>query len=170
MLRSKCPQASLNRRGLSLGNRDVSWNHSAGRRGVQVSQGRGKREATRNQGNSLYFCLSVCVSPSPLAQLPLFLLHMAQHSCHQMAPAVPESTVILEFLILCNRQFFPKEVKRYTKNKSRGSWLSENVFYCFSLFPSLDSGEQRDRDGKSDAISPLAVGLACLEEGRSPHG
>ena len=138
----------------------------------EVSRPHKEEEKGKPPGTKETPCISVsvCVSPSPLAQLLLFLLHMAQHSCHQMAPAVPESTVILEFLILCNRQFFPKEVKRYTKNKSRGSWLSENVFYCFSLFPSLDSGEQRDRDGKSDAISPLAVGLACLEEGRSPHG
>lgn len=80
--------------------------------------------------------------------------------------------IVLEFLgvFFCNTQFVPKEIKRYTKNKSRSTWLSEKVFYCFSLFPSLDSREQRERDGKSDITSPLAVGLTCLDEGWSSCG
>lgn len=132
--------------------------------------GKRKKESHQEQGNSLYFCLSVCVS-LPISTAASVSL---AHGSTQLPPNGTCSSrvykVILEFLILCNRQFFPKEIKRYTKNKSRGSWLSENVFYCFSLFPSLDSEEKRDRDGKSDVTSPLAVGLACFEEGRSPHG
>lgn len=111
--------------------------------------------------------VSVCVSPSPLGQLLLSgSTQLPPNGCSRSRVY----RVILEFLIPCNRQLLPTEIRRYTKNKSRGSWLSENVFHCFSLFPSLDPRDQRDRDGETDVISPLAVGRACLDEGRSPPG
>lgn len=169
MLRSKCPHSSLNRWFILRKQRCLMKSQGRQERCPGLT-GKRKKESHQEQGNSLYFCLSVCVS-LPISTAASVSL---AHGSTQLPPNGTCSSrvyeVILEFLILCNRPFFPKEIKRYTKSKSRGSWLSENVFYCFSLFPSLDSEEQRDRDGKSDVISPLAVGLACFEEGRSPHG
>lgn len=169
MLRSKCPHSSLNRWFIFRKQRCLMKSQGRQERCPGLT-GKRKKESHQEQGNSLYFCLSVCVS-LPISTAASVSL---AHGSTQLPPNGTCSSrvyeVILEFLILCNRPFFPKEIKRYTKSKSRGSWLSENVFYCFSLFPSLDSEEQRDRDGKSDVISPLAVGLACFEEGRSPHG
>ena len=169
MLRSKCPHSSLNRWFIFRKQRCLMKSQGRQERCPGLT-GKRKKESHQEQGNSLYFCLSVCVS-LPISTAASVSL---AHGSTQLPPNGTCSSrvyeVILEFLILCNRPFFPKEIKRYTKSKSRGSWLSENVFYCFSLFPSLDSEEQRDKDGKSDVISPLAVGLACFEEGRSPHG
>ena len=169
MLRSKCPHSSLNRWFIFRKQRCLMKSQGRQERCPGLT-GKKKKESHQEQGNSLYFCLSVCVS-LPISTAASVSL---AHGSTQLPPNGTCSSrvyeVILEFLILCNRPFFPKEIKRYTKSKSRGSWLSENVFYCFSLFPSLDSEEQRDKDGKSDVISPLAVGLACFEEGRSPHG
>ena len=169
MLRSKCPHSSLNRWFIFRKQRCLMKSQGRQERCPGLT-GKKKKESHQEQGNSLYFCLSVCVS-LPISTAASVSL---AHGSTQLPPNGTCSSrvyeVILEFLILCNRPFFPKEIKRYTKSKSRGSWLSENVFYCFSLFPSLDSEEQRDKDGKSDVISPLAVGLACFEEGWSPHG
>ena len=73
--------------------------------------------------------VSVCVSASPSAQL------LPSGSTQPPPNGTSRSRVyrvILEFLIPCNRQLFPEEIRRHTKNKSRGSWLSENVFHRFS--------------------------------------
>ena len=97
ILRSKCPQASLNRRGLSLANRDVSWSHRAGRRGVQASQGRGGRTASRNPGNSWCLCLCVCVC-LPVSTAASVWLNTAATKRHQQVQGLQSNLGVLDSL------------------------------------------------------------------------
>ena len=133
----------------------------------------GKRKKGNHQeSRDVSLCLCVCVSLSSNTASSVSLAHGSTQLPPNDTFSPRVYKILLEFLgfFFCNRQFVPKEIKRYAKNKSRGTCLSEKVFYCFSLVPSLDSREQRERDGKSDTTSPLAVGLTCLDEGWSPCG
>ena len=145
MLRSKCPHSSLNRWFIFRKQRCLMKSQGRQERCPGLT-GKRKKESHQEQGNSLYFCLSVCVS-LPISTAASVSL---AHGSTQLPPNGTCSSrvyeVILEFLILCNRPFFPKEIKRYTKSKSRGSWLSENVFGLPSKRgPGLGSFSRADR-------------------------